>query len=61
MRLWIRRVIGFVGLLALIVSLAIHNAQTEGGLPNDIIGLLAYCGFLCLVGFFLYLIIGPFR
>ncbi len=53
--------IGFVGLLALIVSLAIHNAQTGGGLPNDIIGLLAYCGFLCLVGFFLYLIISPFR
>jgi hypothetical protein len=61
MRLWVRRVIGIVGLLALIVPLAIRDAQTGGGLPNGIIGLLAMCGFLCLVGFFLYLIISPFR
>ena len=32
-----------------------------GGLPNDIVGLFALCGFLCLFGFFLYLIISPFR
>ncbi len=53
--------IGIIGLLTLIVSGVIRDAHTGGGLPNGIIGLLALCGLLCLSGFFLYLIISPFR
>jgi len=57
MRSWIRRTIGIVGFLALIVSVSVRRGETN--LPGGIDGILELVGMLFLVALCLYLIFNP--
>jgi hypothetical protein len=58
-RAWTRRAIGIAGTLALCEGLILRDAQTGGGLPRGIDGMLEMVGLLFLAVLFQYLIFVP--